>query len=121
MADYHVNLAGHDYPMRFTLGAARKMTEKYGDLSNMSDVLNKAGTNEQLEALNFVLKVSIESGMAYNRMMGLEVPPALQCEPEDLLDIQSAQSAMEEIGRMMSGDMKREVETVSKNVEATQG
>lgn len=121
MADYHITLAGHDYPMRFTLGAARRMTERFGDLSKMGEALSDGGTSEQLDALNFVLKVSINAGMAYNRMMGLEVPPALQCEPEDLLDLQSASDAMMEIQRMMSGDMNREVETVSKNGGATQG
>ena len=116
----YIELAGKKHPLCFSLTAANALDKAFGSLESMSDRILSSNVGQQLEAINTVLEILLKAGRIYASASGMEIPDPLPCSPADLIDVTDGE-AVRSIFSAISGDTEREVETVPKNQEATQG
>lgn len=115
----YLELAGQRHPIRMTLRAIRDLSNRFGSLDNMAKALSDSSDlGALLDAINDTLKILLKAGRAWASLTGEELPPALTCEPIDVIDMDVA-NTLSLIMSAMRGDTEREVETVPKNGEAT--
>lgn len=115
-----IELLGRKYPMCFSLTAATEMDEAFGGLENLSERIGAGGIAQQTAAINRALEILLKAGRVYASASGMEILEPLPCAPADLIDVTDG-AAVAAIFSAISGDAEREVETVPKNGEATQG
>ena len=116
----YIELLGKRYPMCFSLTAAAEMDEAFGGLDALSDRMQTGSLVQQAKVISKALEILMKAGRIYASACGMEVPEPLPCTPADLLDVTDG-TAVKAIFSSISGDTEREVETVPKNGEATQG
>ena len=133
----YIEIAGKQYPMRFSVGASIAITKKFGSLQNMANSLkNGDDVNEEktFETIIWMTETLIRQGCAYKNMFEKDVPPPKNAPiidgkwtplPREALEIALGISDMEEINakiqECINGGKEKEVETVEKNLQATQG
>lgn len=115
----YIELLGKQYPLCFSLSAAEKLSEQFGDLNKLQETLASGDTGEVAKAADVLLSVLMEAGRVYCTIAGIEQPEPLPCRPSDLIDV-SDPTALTSIFLAISAGNEREVEAVSKNAEATQ-
>lgn len=115
----YIELLGQKHPMCFSLGASEQLDELFGGLENMDAELHSGNVARVARATNTVLEVLLKAGRIYVSATGEDLPPPLPCRPADLIDV-TDKTYGSAIHNTISGDSAREVETVSKNAEATQ-
>lgn len=116
----YIELLGAKHPMCFSLTAATELDEAFGGLDAMSEQIQSGGLAARAVAINKTLEILMRAGRIYASASGMELPDPISCRPADLIDVTDG-SAVRAIFSAISGDMEREVETVEKNGEATQG
>lgn len=70
----YLEAAGKKYPMRFSLGASMKISEKYGSLSKMADALTDMTSGRALETVADVTELLISQGCAYKNLFEKDMP-----------------------------------------------
>lgn len=70
----YLKISGKEYPMRFSLGAAMKISEKYGSLNQMADALTDAKTEKALETVVDVTELLVNQGCAYKNFFEKDMP-----------------------------------------------
>ena len=115
-----IELLGKTYPLCFSLTAATEMEEAFGGLDKLSERMAGGSLAQRAGAINTALEILLKAGRVYAAASGMEVPETLPCAPADLIDVTDGM-AVQAIFTTISGDVEREVETVEKNGEATQG
>lgn len=71
----YINIAGKNYPLIFSLAAAKALTERFGDLSKMDEVLKFEKIDfETLDAVAWTLTVLIKQGVAYMNEFHSNIP-----------------------------------------------
>lgn len=71
----YVGIAGTKYPLTFSLGAAKHISRKFGNLESMFAKLQETeDTFEQLDAVIFVLETLIKQGCAYLNAFEKDLP-----------------------------------------------
>lgn len=121
-----VEIAGKQYPMSFSLMAAKKVAEKYGNIERMIDSLEmregiKAKTIEEITDL---LELLIAQGCAYKNYFEKDVPvkdtdPVIDGKwtplPREALEIAVGVGDLEELGdkisECISKGKKKELDT----------
>lgn len=73
-----VNIAGKNYPMSFSLGASKKIIEKYGGAEKMKTSLEKAEDVQKIDMVTELLELLIAQGCAYKNYFEKDIPA-----PED--------------------------------------
>ena len=73
-----VNIAGKNYPMSFSLGATKKIIEKYGGAEKMKTSLEKAEDVQEIDMVTELLELLIAQGCAYKNYFEKDIPA-----PED--------------------------------------
>lgn len=116
----YIELLGKQHPMCFSLTAAQEMDEAFGGLEALSERLTAGGIGQVAKAVNTALAILLKAGRTYASLSGIEVPDPLPCAPADLIDVTDGE-AIRAIFSAISGNTDREVETIPKNGEATQG
>lgn len=116
----YIELLGVKHPMCFSLTAAAEMDEAFGGLDALSERMQSGNLAQRSRAINTALEILLKAGRVYAAASGMEVPETLPCAPADLIDVTDGM-AVQAIFTTISGDVEREVETVEKNGEATQG
>lgn len=106
----HINLAGEEYPVCFSLSAIEDIEDEFGSLDAMRERLTSGST----KAINRVLEIMLKAGRSYCVGMGVDCPPALKCRPGDLIDVRDG-GVIRDIFAVISGDSERTVEVQSKN------
>lgn len=116
-------LGGKQYPLNFSVAAAKKINEEYGGFDKLSGVFTWEGVESTLKDCFWTLRLLMEQGAAYRRIFDgeeVELPPLE--EMEILLggpDIKRMQTAIHEaLGLGLEATV--EVEPDEKNGEATQ-
>lgn len=74
----NVMIAGKSYPMSFSLGASKKIIEKYGSAEKMKSSLEKAKDTEKIDMVTDLLSLLISQGCAYKNYFEKDIPA-----PED--------------------------------------
>lgn len=118
-------IQGAEYVLNFSVGAAAKVYEKYGDTAGMQDALSKNGFEEEAKAVAFMLTVLSEQGAAYMRLVeGKEAPVWEQPEVTVVLTHLEFAQAKKAIMDAVIASIKPTVEAKppkGKNAGTTQG
>ena len=132
-----INIGGKDYPMRFSIGAAKAISEKYGDLEKMVDNLSSSVGADSIDTIIWIVELLIKHGCAYKNMFEKNEPipegapvengiyiPATQEEIEIGTDLQGFEEIKNKIYETIQGGKKQEIEVETKdkkkkNVETT--
>ena len=69
----YTKIAGKNYPMSFSLGAAKKIGEKFGTTQKAMEKMKKAGGNE-IDILIDMLALLISQGCAYKNYFEADIP-----------------------------------------------
>lgn len=133
----YVKIAGKNYPMSFSLGASKKLIEKFGGVERIQAELSKPGKDlEKLDLVIYVLSLLISQGCAYKNYFEKDMPvpedsPVIDGKwtpiPQEVLEIavqmQDMSELTEKISACISQSNKKEVEAkpAGKNAKATQG
>ena len=73
----YIEIAGKQYPMRFSVGASIAITKKFGSLQNMANSLkNGDDVNEEkvFESIIWILETLIRQGCAYKNLFESDLP-----------------------------------------------
>ena len=69
-----VEIGGKQYPLRFGIGAAKAMSEKFGSLEKMVDLFDKLPESEIMYVLTWLLETLIRQGCAYKNIFEADLP-----------------------------------------------
>jgi len=69
-----VEVGGKQYPLRFGIGAAKAMSEKFGSLEKMADLFNELPESEIIDVLTWLLEALIRQGCAYKNIFEADLP-----------------------------------------------
>ena len=131
----YVKIAGKSYPMSFSLGASKKIIEKYGSAQKMQTAMKKSDDVEKLSIVTDMLALLIAQGCAYKNYFEKDIPapddaPIIngKWEPipaeiiEIALGVMDVAEVTQKIEECMSIGSKKEVEgkPEGKNVSAAQ-
>lgn len=70
----YVKIAGKNYPMSFSLGASKKIIEKYGSAQKMQTAMKKSDDIEKLSIVTDMLALLIAQGCAYKNYFEKDIP-----------------------------------------------
>lgn len=70
----YIEVAGKEYPMRFSIAAAKAISEKFGSLDKLSEALSGAGEAETLDNVLWVVALLIQQGCAYKNLFEKDQP-----------------------------------------------
>lgn len=120
----YIEVAGKEYPMRFSIAAAKAISEKFGSLDNLSEALSGAGEAETLDNVLWVVALLIQQGCAYKNLFEKDQPVpenapvekgkyvALDKEQLEVgLDILSLAGMQDKIYQTVSAGQQQTVET----------
>ena len=128
-----VEIEGKQYPMRFSLGAAKKITNRYGSIKKFGKIFegafdddgeNESQDNGELEKVLFemvwVLSVLIEQGCKWRKIVtGEEIKPLTEDELLTAVGMDDMKGIFPKILEAISGDSAREVEVKPSKKEAS--
>lgn len=118
-----IEIAGESYPLNFSTKAARAVSDRYGDLTNIGQAFDDKTTVQALDELVWMLALLIEQGAAYHKIVNNLERKILTAEQlEIVLGVSDVVSLKENVMQAMTSGMSREVETEpEKNAQTTQG
>ena len=64
-----IEIAGESYPLNFSTKAARAVSDRYGDLTNIGEAFDDKTTAQALDELVWMLALLIEQGVAYHKIV----------------------------------------------------
>lgn len=130
--DVYIEIAGKNYPMRFSLGATKAIEKKYGSLEKMQAKINTE--EEAVDAIVFLMELLIKQGCAYKNIFEKNEPipedaPAIDGKYEALnteellvsMEVSKMGIYKDRIYETILKGGKKEIEAKSeKNAETTQ-
>lgn len=129
-----VTIAGKNYPMSFSLGASKKIIEKYGGAEKMKNSLKKAKDAQKIDMVTEMLELLIAQGCAYKNYFEKDIPvpensPVVDGKwtpiPREALEIAVGVYDVEELSNKIlecvGKGSKKEVETISEGKNANGG
>lgn len=99
-------------PLVFNNYAAQRIEAEFGGLEKLGEVM----AEKPFETLNKLLIILLDAGQKYSKIMNIECPEPLVCEPGDLIDVSDRDGflALNKLCmNVISGE--REVEVSEKN------
>lgn len=118
-----IEIAGKKYPLNFSVKAAKEVSKRYGDISNIGDAFTDKTMDKMMDEANWILALLIEQGVAYKKIIeGEDLKGLTQDELEVVMGVVDFADLKDRLLSAMTAGMKREVEVEPdpKNVEATQ-
>ena len=70
----YIEVAGKEYPMRFSIAAAKAISEEFGSLDKLSEALSGAGEADTLDNVLWVVALLIQQGCAYKNLFEKDQP-----------------------------------------------
>lgn len=116
----YIELLGEKHPLCFSLGAAEALDEAFGSLEKLDAEIGSKDVGRIAKATNTMLEILLKAGRIYAGALGENLPKELPCRPADVIDVRD-KKVLADAMAAIRGDTSREVETESKNTEATQG
>lgn len=120
-----IKIAGKEYPMNFSVRAAKEVTEKFDGLENVATAITSGSTSDILGHVIWLLALLISQGVERENLLnGTNEKPVTAAELEVLMGVSELEGLQGHLMSAMSGDMAREVEVADdqiKNGGATQG
>ena len=130
----YTKIAGKNYPMSFSLGAAKKIAEKFGSTQKAMEKMKKAGGNE-IDILIDMLALLISQGCAYKNYFETDIPapddapvidgkwtPLPREAIEIAIDVTDVEEIVDKISECINTGSRKEVEAkqTGKNAGAAQ-
>lgn len=118
-----IEIAGKKYPLNFSVKAAKEVSKRYGDISNIGDAFTDKTMDEMMDEANWILALLIEQGVAYKKIVeGEDIKPLTKDELEIVMGVVDFANLKDTLLGAMTAGMKREVEVEPdpKNAETTQ-
>jgi len=122
----NIEIAGTQYPLNFSIKAAKEVTKRYGALEKVADVFEKKTEDELFDELMFLLALLLDQGARYKEIVnGEKVRTFTADELEvvmgsmDCIDLKSTLMSAMAAGSEQS--IKLEESETEKNAETTQG
>lgn len=113
------------YPMRFSLGAAKRITEKFGSLDKMQKSMDDE--DKAMETIIWIVDLLVRQGCAYKNLFEPDTPveknapveegkyvPATVEEIEVGIDLVNMRAVMEKIFQTMGKGKEMEIEIEEK-------
>ena len=92
----YIDIAGKEYPMRFSLGASMAIANKFGSLKKMQEELtNSENEAKALETMSYILSALIKQGCAYKNLFEQDIPARPNANIKDGKYIALEQEAVE--------------------------
>lgn len=128
-----ISIAGKEYPMSFSVMAAKKIAAEYGSIEKILDKVQaeEGVTEEALETIIYILELLIAQGCAYKNYFEKDVPPPKDAPiidgkwaplPREALEIAAEIADLEEfaqkIEECMNKGKKKTIGADSKNAKA---
>lgn len=121
-----VTLAGKEYPMSFSLMAAKKIAKEHESIQKFFDGIDTEDVTENaIEKIIYVIDILINQGCAYKNYFEKDVPPPKDAPvidgkwtpmPSEVLGLaitfENIGELYDKISECMGKDTKRKVETV---------
>lgn len=120
-----IRIVGKDYPMSFSLGAAKKITQLYGGVKNIKTRLKEKDL--EIDSVVDILDILIRQGCAFKNYFEADLPPWENAPvedgkwiplPKEAIEVGVMVSDIEEIGTVIEECIgeggKKEVEGKSK-------
>ena len=70
----YIEIAGKEYPVRFSLGASKAITEKFGSLEGMTKEMVSEGNKDAIGIVIWILQLLIAQGCAYKNTFEADIP-----------------------------------------------
>ena len=130
----YIKIAGRSYPMSFSLGASKKIIQRYGSSQKMNAALQEEGDeSKKIDMVVWILSLLIAQGCAYKNYFEADIPapedapiidgkwvPVDQNVLEYAIDIAEIEEVTKKIEECISGGSKKNVEVKpGKNAKAT--
>jgi hypothetical protein len=118
-----IEIAGKKYPLNFSVKAAKEVSKRYGDISNIGDAFTGKPMDEMMDEASWILALLIEQGVAYKKIVeGEDIKPLTKDELEIVMGVVDFAGLKDTLLGAMTAGMKREVEVEpdTKNAETTQ-
>ena len=130
----YIKIAGRSYPMSFSLGASKKIIQRYGSSQKMNAALQEEGDeSKKIDMVVWILSLLIAQGCAYKNYFEADIPapedapiidgkwvPVDQNVLEYAIDIAEIEEVTKKIEECISGGSKKNVEAKpGKKVKAT--
>lgn len=115
----YFEICNRRYPVICSFAAIAALDERFGSMEAMNEAFMSKKPSSVVRAFDDAMEIFLAEGSIYAEAYGLEVPPPLPCKPSSLVHITENDKLFGFIQALMDGDTRREVETVSKNAEAT--
>ena len=128
----YLNIAGKEYPMRFSLGASIAMSKRFGSLEKMTEGLDGGDESKTMEDLVWITELMIKQGCAYKNLFEKDVPIPDNAPVEDGkyiplkaeeiavgLSVMDMGELKDKIYATVSGGKKTDIKTETKNAVTT--
>lgn len=130
----YIKIAGRSYPMSFSLGASKKIIQRYGSSQKMNAALKEEGDeSKKIDMVVWILSLLIAQGCAYKNYFEKDIPapedapvidgkwvPVDQNVLEYAIDIAEIEEVTKKIEECIGGGSKKNVEAKpGKNAKAT--
>ena len=130
----YIKIAGRSYPMSFSLGASKKIIQRYGSSQKMNAALKEEGDeSKKIDMVVWILSLLIAQGCAYKNYFEKDIPapedapvidgkwvPVDQNVLEYAIDIAEIEEVTKKIEECIGGGSKKNVEAKpGKKVKAT--
>ena len=130
----YIKIAGRSYPMSFSLGASKKIIQRYGSSQKMNAALKEEGDeSKKIDMVVWILSLLIAQGCAYKNYFEKDIPapedapvidgkwvPVDQNVLEYAIDIAEIEEVTKKIEECIGGGSKKNVEVKpGKNAKAT--
>ena len=120
----YVNIAGKNYPMSFSLGAAKRIISKFGSVEKLMKSLEKKGDDfQKIDIAVDLLETLISQGCAYKNYFEKDLPFPLDAPIEDgkwipipkeaieiMIEIYDLEEIMKKIMECIKNGSKKKVE-----------
>ena len=130
----YIKIAGRSYPMSFSLGASKKIIQRYGSSQKMNAALQEEGDeSKKIDMVVWILSLLIAQGCAYKNYFEADIPapedapvidgkwvPVDQNVLEYAIDIAEIEEVTKKIEECIGGGSKKNVEAKpGKNAKTT--
>lgn len=119
-----LQLAGKQYPLNFSVAAARQIDERYGGMEKLSQAFDGGSIGRMMGTLSDVMYLLMQQGAAYEKLVnGREVELPTAEELDVLMGMQDFAVIQKTLFEAMGVGAKATVEVApdAKNADATRG
>ena len=117
----YIKIAGKQYPLNFSTRAAKKVAEKYGDITELGAMFQQDKVVDMLDEFVWLLSILIAEGAAYERIVNGNdsVQPLSYEDLEVVLGLSDIQDLQADIMCAVSAGRKTTIEVEPEKNEKT--